>query len=150
MKKIVIAAVGAASAVSLAFLPGVARAAGTETTATINCTPQSNPNFADGLWFASAARGSDYPSNTKIDIEFYWSSTTQGAGTREEKTTTQTGSGGVWSSNTFFTAPLGSMGGDEEVRVDVTRASNGAYLGDSSLANVSYNKCAPISYGPKQ
>ena len=153
MKKIAIAAIGAASAVSLVILPGIesaATAAATVTTANIKCTPKSNPLYAGGEWFASWATGYDYPSNTKINIEFYWTSTTQGARTRNESTTTQTGSGGVWSSNTFFDPPLGSMGGDEQVRVDVTRASNGASLGESSLANVSYNACAPISYGPKQ
>lgn len=153
MKKIAIAVIGAASAAALAVLPGVANAAtaaaATETYASIVCTPQSNPLFAQGYWFASSSHGNDYPANTKIKITFYWSSTTQGAGTREEDTVTSTGSGGVWSSNTFFTAPLGSMGGDEEVRVSVDNDTTGAYLGSSSLANVSYNKCAPISYGPK-
>jgi hypothetical protein len=154
VKKIAIAAIGAASAMSLAILPSLAHAAtpatATETHADFRCTPKSNPAYAEGDWFASSAYGNDYPSNTRIIIWFYWSSSTQGAGTRKDDAETTTGSGGVWSSDTFFEPPLGSMGGDEELRVAVDRASNGANLGSTSLYNVSYNACAPISYSPKQ
>jgi len=148
VKKIAITVAAAVGALSLALVPAVAEAApaATETYASITCTPQSNSLFAAGYWFASAAHGNDYPANTKLKIIFYWSSTTPGAPTKSEPTTTTTGSGGVWSSNTIFTAPVGSSGGDEEVRVQVDNDSTGADLGSSSLANVSYNACAPISY----
>jgi len=151
VKKNRVAAIAAAGAASLALsvlVPSMAHASSPETFAKLFCT--TNPTLKNaGDWFSFNAWGNDYPGDMRIKIEFYRSSTSQGATTWDPTAETTTYSSGTWSSDTFYDGGQGSSGGDEEVRVQVVEESNDGYLGSSSLYSIPYNDCSPISYGPK-
>jgi hypothetical protein len=144
----VLASAGAASLAASMIVPGLARAASEETYASISCTTSSSLKN-EGYYFAYSAHGNDYPGGTRIEVEFYRSSSSQGSGTDENTGETTTSSSGTWSTSTYYDAGVGISGGDEQVRVQVVEASNGAYLGSSSIASIPYNDCSPINYSPK-
>ena len=75
------------------------------------CTTNASLKDA-GYWFSYNAWGSSYPADTRIQIIFTRTSTSQGSPVvTKDPTETTTSSSGTWSSNTDYDGGVGSSGG---------------------------------------